>query len=243
MKFHLLAIALILAAATGGCVKTRSGAGATVYSSDSSRRAYAAIKEKSVAQGPMDYRGSLNWVTTRKVYVQWRSKYGMPHKVHLDLNEPLEEEESLKVDKTLRVVFSPDGRRLAAIARRKIWVIDTDDNSRREITEGLADVVSAGWLSPVMLGFASQTKIDDPSLYAKHRRFDVSFWQCRVDKPSRPELLQRLRMIEHRSPSRNRGRPDEPHHDWRTDGKVADRDSGVILLDISKLPYPVGRSR
>ena len=235
----LIVLTAVSLAMLGGCVKRRSDTGTTVYSADGARRAYVTIKEKSVGKGPMDYRGSLHWETTRSVHVLWRNQFGVPHKFPLDLDEPLEAEESLDADRMLRVAFSPNGRHIAAVARRKIWILDTRGGGQREITEGLADVVSFAWLSDAAIGFASQVRTEDSdnALYSPHHRYHVSFWRCDVaDDLSRPKLLLRLRNVEHRVPGRSTGRPDAPHHEWKDDGRIVDRDSGKTVVDLRKLP-------
>ena len=222
-----------LAAALGGCVKRFSDTGETVVSADGAVRAHVHVTEVRRRTGPMEYTGRLKWESERTVALQWRRGLGLPRRAELPLMDP--EEDELNADEMVRLVFSPDGRRLAAVARRKIWIIDTVAGSRRELTEGLADVTSFGWLSNEEAGFALQTRVDPAgTFYSPHYRFDITFWRCRADPTGRPVRIRRLRNVEQPDHSRRRGHPRRPQHDWLPDGRVVDRDSGKTILKIRR---------
>jgi len=224
-----------LAAATmGGCVKRFSDTGETVVSADGAVQAHVHVTEVRKRTGPMEYTGRLKWESERTVAVQWRTALGLPRKAELPLTGA-EEDDELKADEMVRLVFSPDGRRLAAVARRKIWIIDTVGGSKRELTEGLADVISFGWLSNEEVGFASQARVDPAgTFYSPHYRFDITFWRCRAGPTGRPGKIRRLRNVEQPDHSRRRGQPRRPQHDWLPDGRVVARDSGETLLKIKR---------
>jgi len=230
----VLAAALLLAATAGGCVKRFADTGETVVSADRSARAHVHVKEVRRGSAPMDYRGELNWESERTVTVNWRRGLSLPRTVELALTDA-EDDDELDADELVRLRFAPDGRHLAAVARRKVWVIDTATGAMRELTEGLADVISFGWLSSDEAGFASQVRVGpEGTFYSPHYRFDITFWRCRVGPAGRPVKIRQLPNVEQTDHARRRGWPARPQHDWLADGRVVDRETGKTLLRIKR---------